>query len=231
MNDPALLERHRGLMIGIELVDGFGSSFKQGFDQRLRGEALIQMFGLQRELRLAGGIELLVGSFAGRTPRAAGLHLGGRRQGPDQDAFGAVDLRFSGGFDLGRGAIGGGMLQFLAQHGGIDSQFLRNLERQFVAHDAARYTLNVGQKMVHRFDLAIRIPRWKQGARPVDQIIKIFLRVLERRAVCVLAFAPDEQIGIESSLQGEDPECRTPPRPASRACAPWPAPPRYRDRN
>jgi hypothetical protein len=57
------------------------------------------------------------------------------------------------------------------------SQLLRNLQRQFIAHNAARHPLNVRQKMVDRLHLALRIPHRKLRPRPVNQIIKIFLRM------------------------------------------------------
>ncbi len=59
--------------------------------------------------------------------------------------------------------------------------------------------------MVDGLDLALRVPRRKHRARPIDQIVKILLRVLECRAIGVLALAPNEQIGVESSLQRENP--------------------------
>src|ERR1019366_8646503 len=58
------------------------------------------------------------------------------------------------------------MLQFLAQHRRINSQLLRNLQRQFIAHDPARHPLNVREKMVDGLDFALRVPHRKHCARP-----------------------------------------------------------------
>src|ERR1700691_3388715 len=96
------------------------------------------------------------------------------------------------------------MLQFLPQHGGIDPQFLRNLQSQFVAGNPAWHSLNVRQKMIDGLYLALRVPRRKHASRPIKQIIEVFLRVLERRAISVFALAHDKQVGIESALQGEN---------------------------
>jgi len=93
----------------------FDSGFEQRFDQRLRGESLRQMLRLQRILRLAGGIEFLVGASRAGGSRSAGLHLRGEAR-RISTALRAGDLRFRRSFHLRRRARGGGVLQFLAEH-------------------------------------------------------------------------------------------------------------------
>ena len=57
--------------------------------------------------------------------------------------------------------------------------------------------------MVDGFHLALGVPYWKLRARPIDQIVKIFLGVLERRAIGLFAVTADEEIGVESGLERE----------------------------
>ena len=60
--------------------------------------------------------------------------------------------------------------------------------------------------MVDRLDLVLRVARREQRTRAIDQVVKIFLRVLESRAISVLALAPDEEIGVESGFEREHPD-------------------------
>ena len=96
------------------------------------------------------------------------------------------------------------MTEFLAQDGGVDLEFLRDLLREFVAHDAAGDALDVRQEIVHRFVFAFGAADGKLRACALDQVVEVFLRVAQGLTVGVLAFAADVEVGIESLLEGED---------------------------
>ena len=70
--------------------------------------------------------------------------------------------------------------------------------RQFVADDPAWHSLNVRQEVIDGFDLVLRVLRRKLCPSPVNQIVKIFLRMIERRAISGFAIATDKEVGIES---------------------------------
>ncbi len=61
-----------------------------------------------------------------------------------------------------------GVTEFLAQDGGVDLEFLRDLLREFVAHDAAGDALDVRQQIVHCLLLALTAAHWKLRPRPLD---------------------------------------------------------------
>ena len=74
---------------------------------------------------------------------------------------------------------------------------------KFVADDAAGNALDVGQQIVQGLHLALGAAHGELRAGALDQVVEIFLRVLERFAVGVFAFAADVEVGIESLLEGE----------------------------
>ena len=110
----------------------------------------------------------------------------------------------TGAFTAESGARAGCVAKFLAHHGGVDAQLLRDLVGQFVAHDAAGDALNVRQQIVHRFLLAVSAAHGELRAGALDQVVEIFLRVAQGFAVGVFAFAADVEVGIESLFESED---------------------------
>ena len=149
---------------------------EQDFDQRLGSHPQVKTFALERELSLAGRVELLFRAVPGGKMNFGRLHFRGRGQGPDQDLFRVGYLSLRRRFQAGGGAVGGGMLQFLAQHGRINSQLLRNFQRQLIANDPARHPLDVRKKIVDRLDLAFGAAHGKLSAGAFDQVVEIFLR-------------------------------------------------------
>ncbi len=93
------------------------------------------------------------------------------------------------------------MLQLLPQYAGIDAQFLRDLLRQLVADDPAGHALDVGQQMIHGLLFAFAGADGKLCAGSLDEVVKIFLRILQRRGVGVFPFAADVEIGIETLFE------------------------------
>ena len=61
----------------------------------------------------------------------------------------------------------------------------------------------MGQQVVHGLHLALGAAHGELRAGALDQVIEIFLRMLQRFAVGVFALAADVEIGIESLLQGQ----------------------------
>ena len=99
-----------------------------------------------------------------------------------QNALGFGEGRFGSRCELGCGASSGDVTKFLAQNGRVDLQFLRDVGGKFVADDAAGNALDVRQKIVHRFDLALGGSReLRLGA--LDEVIEILLRGLQCRAI------------------------------------------------
>ena len=172
--------------------------------QRFRSQTFMQPLGFKSILRLPRRIKLLLGAVPGRTSRLARLHLPRRGKRSNQHAFGSRNLRLSRCLDRARRPIRSGMFQFLPQHCRVNPELLRYLHGQLIAHNATRHALNMRQQMIDCFDFAFGVPRAKLRARPVNEVIKILLRVLQSRAVCVFSLSPNEQIRIEPSLQREN---------------------------
>jgi hypothetical protein len=59
----------------------------------------------------------------------------------------------------------------------------------------------MGQKIFDRSIFPFTAAHGELRSRPLDQVIEIFLRILQRRAVGFFAFAADIQIGIESLIE------------------------------
>ncbi len=76
--------------------------------------------------------------------------------------------------------------------------------RQFVAYDAARYSLNVGQQIIHGLYLAFAASHGELRAGALDQVVEIFLRVAQGFAVRFFSFAADVEIGVEALVKGEN---------------------------
>ena len=91
------------------------------------------------------------------------------------------------------------MFQLLAQHRRVNSQLLSDLVSKFIANNAAWNPLNVGQEIIYCLNFAFCAADWKLSARPLDQVVKISLRVLEGFGVSVFALAADKQIRIQAS--------------------------------
>src|SRR5262249_59930095 len=98
-------------------------------------------------------------------------------------------------------ASGRGVLQLLPQDRRIQIQLLCNLFRQGVAHDSAGYALHVRQKIIYGSVFALGAAHWELRTRSLNQVIEVFVRVLERVSVSILPFAPHKEVGIESRLE------------------------------
>ncbi len=116
----------------------------------------------------------------------------------------SVTCASAGAFTADVARVPASVAQFLAQHRGVDSQLLRNLLGQFVAHDAAGDALDVGQQIVHRLLFSVAGTDGKLRPRPFDQIVEIFLRILERGAIGFFALAANVEIGIEALFEGQN---------------------------
>src|SRR5206468_620203 len=117
--------------------------------------------------------------------------------------LGISDLSLGRNFQLDGGTAGDGMFQFLAQDGGVDADLLSNLSGEFVAHDAAGNALDVGEYVVHGLDLAFGGADRELGAGALDQVIEVTLGGAKGRRVGLLAFATNEEVGIETGFEGE----------------------------
>ncbi len=95
------------------------------------------------------------------------------------------------------------MTKLLAQDGGVDLQFLRDVGGEFVAHDAAGNALDVGQQIVDGFDLAFGSAR-ELCLGTLDEVGEILLRSLQDRPIGSGSLAAHEEVGIEALLKGDD---------------------------
>src|ERR1700723_2962907 len=163
---------------------------------------MMQSFALQGVLRLPRRIELLLGAITSRRV-LPWLHLARRSEGANENPLGIGSLHLRRSFQGCRRTLGSYVSQFLSQHCRVNAQLLRDLLAQLVTHDPTRHPLDVWQQVVDRLQLTFGAAHRKMTSRPVDQIVEILLRVLERLAVSILALAPDIQIRIEPLLQGK----------------------------
>src|SRR5579862_8863446 len=135
----------------------------------------MQALAAKQIMRLARGIETFFGAVAGGQMLIGGSHLAARSKRADKNLLGIRDLRFERRFYRRGRAVGGGVLEFLPQYGGIDVELLRDLVLQFVAHNAAGHALNVRQKIVDGFDFALGAASSELGAGSLDQVREIWL--------------------------------------------------------
>src|SRR5579872_6713141 len=163
----------------------------------------MQVFTSECVLRLPRRIELLLGTVARGKMFGSRLHLARRSEGADENALGIGGLNGRKGLYRGRGSLHRDMPQLLPQHGGVDSQLLRNLLADLIAGNRIGHALNVRDQVVHRLHFSLCITQWKMNSCAIDQVIKIFLRTAQRRAVRISSLATDVEIRIESLVQGK----------------------------
>src|SRR5579863_9255254 len=154
-------------------------------------------------MRLTGGIELFFGALAGGEVLLGSLNFAGRGQSPNQEFLGNGDLGFDWSLYAGGRSVGGGMFEFLPQNGRIDAEFLRDLTGQFVAYDPAGHALDMRQQVIQSLHFSFCATNRELALGALDQVGEITLRMLEGFAIGVFAFAPNEEIGVESRFESQ----------------------------
>ncbi len=57
------------------------------------------------------------------------------------------------------------------------------------------------QKIINRLDLPFSSARWKLCASPLDQVVKVTLRMFERVRIGFFALAPNVEIGVKARFK------------------------------
>ena len=127
----------------------------------------------------------------------------GKDEGAEEDALGfacgIVGVR-ANALD----ALGRGLLELLAEDGGVDAEFLRGVGGELVALDAVGHAANVGQEEVQRLDLGVGGAAGEVFAGVVDEVVGVSLGIAQRGHVGLDALLADEAVGVEAALEGDD---------------------------
>jgi hypothetical protein len=171
---------------GVEGV-GWGRGAGESFEQGGRRETVVPL-GVLREL---------VGS-----ENAGGVLLW-KDEGAEEDTLGlagGVVVVGADAFD----ALGGGLLELLAEDGGVDAEFLRGVGGELVALDAIGHAADVGEEEVEGFDFGVSGAAGELFAGVVDEEVGVAFGVAERGHVGLDALLAEEAVGVEAAFEGDD---------------------------
>ena len=101
-------------------------------------------------------------------------------------------------------ALGGGLLELLAQDGGVDAEFLRGVGGELVALDAVGHAADVRQEEVEGLDLGVGGAAGEVLAGAVDEVVGVALGGAEGGHVGLDAVLADEAVGVEAAFEGDD---------------------------
>ncbi len=138
----------------------------------------------------------------------------GRGKGLEKDLLRAGEWGFVDGEVV--AASGGGVFELGADEGGVDAEGLGGIVGEGIAGDAAGNAADVGQEEVEGLGFGFGVANGKESAGAIDEVVLKRRRGAEGVDVGAGAAFADVAVGVESAVEGEDADDRSPLRSKGR---------------